>query len=85
MRGLLPLYASQGTTGPSDNVWLEKLPDRSSALYAHSLPCIEVWLRSMGFQQFPEVRENWILRRPDWNAELSMDVTELIVRYGDFF
>eukprot|EP00897_Mesotaenium_endlicherianum_P002694 jgi/Mesen1/2452/ME000158S01653 len=61
--------------------WLEKLPSKESALYSHSLPCIEAWLADLGFKQSRGSPESWRIERPDWHAELTMDVTDLIVRY----
>ncbi|XP_060203774.1 uncharacterized protein LOC132632012 [Lycium barbarum] len=61
--------------------WLEKLPDKKKPLYSHSLPCIEAWLRSLGFYQSRDDRALWFVENTDWQAQLSLDITELYIRY----
>ncbi|XP_024540326.1 uncharacterized protein LOC9634814 [Selaginella moellendorffii] len=61
--------------------WLKLLPDKKSALYSHSLPCIEAWLKSLGFLQSAEERASWVIERSDWHAQLSLEITELRIRY----
>ncbi|EFJ21032.1 hypothetical protein SELMODRAFT_443630 [Selaginella moellendorffii] len=61
--------------------WLKLLPDKKSALYSHSLPCIEAWLKSLGFSQSAEERASWVIERSDWHAQLSLEITELRIRY----
>lgn len=60
--------------------WLQKLPDKTKPLYSHSLPCIEAWLRSLGFYQSKDDRALWFVENPDWQAQLSLDITELHIR-----
>lgn len=60
--------------------WLQKLPDKKKALYSHSLPCIEAWLRSLGFYQSRDDRALWFVEKPDWHAHLSLDITDLYIR-----
>lgn len=66
-------------SSPEDE-WLKKLPDKKNPLYSHSLPCIEAWLRSLGFCQSKEDRAVWLVEKPDWHAQLSLDVTDLYIR-----
>ncbi|CAN6331948.1 unnamed protein product [Urochloa humidicola] len=66
---------------PSDAQWLERLPEKKKPLYTHSLPCIEAWLRSLGFTQSREDPAVWVAERPLWHARLSLDVTDLHIRY----
>ncbi|KAG2625680.1 uncharacterized protein LOC120697808 [Panicum virgatum] len=66
---------------PSDAQWLERLPEKSKPLYTHSLPCIEAWLRSLGFTQSREDPALWVAEMPLWHARLSLDVTDLHIRY----
>ncbi|KAL6609405.1 hypothetical protein ACP70R_039374 [Stipagrostis hirtigluma subsp. patula] len=66
---------------PSDAQWLERLPEKKKPLYTHSLPCIEAWLRSIGFTQTREDPAVWIAETPLWHARLSLDVTDLHIRY----
>ncbi|XP_024367038.1 uncharacterized protein [Physcomitrium patens] len=54
---------------------------KKAALYSHSLPAIEAWLQDLGFMQSEADRGVWIIERPDWHAQLSLDYTELYIRY----
>jgi hypothetical protein len=67
------------SVGPEDE-WLKKLPDKKKPLYSHSLPCIEAWLRSLGFYQSKDDRAVWLVEKPEWHAQLSLDVTDLYIR-----
>ncbi|KAJ8753068.1 hypothetical protein K2173_011836 [Erythroxylum novogranatense] len=60
---------------------LKKLYEKNKPLYSHSLPCIEVWLRELGFYQSKDDRAVWFVEKPDWHAQLSLDVTDLFIRY----
>ena len=53
---------------PSDAQWLERLPEKKKPLYTHSLPCIEAWLRSLGFTQSREEPALWVAEMPLWHA-----------------
>ncbi|XP_022737849.1 uncharacterized protein LOC111290693 [Durio zibethinus] len=64
-----------------EHEWLNRLPDKNKPLYSHSLPCIEAWLRSLGFYQSTEDRAVWLIEKLDWHAQLSLDVTDLYIRY----
>ncbi|XVF09992.1 hypothetical protein REPUB_Repub07fG0145900 [Reevesia pubescens] len=65
----------------AEDEWLSRLPEKTKPLYSHSLPCIEAWLRSLGFYQSREDRAVWLIEKPDWHAQLSLDVTDLSIRY----
>ena len=65
---------------PSDAQWLERLPEKKKPLYTHNLPCIEAWLRSLGFTQSREEPALWVAEMPLWHARLSLDVTDLHIR-----
>ncbi|KAG6387747.1 hypothetical protein SASPL_152939 [Salvia splendens] len=65
----------------AEDEWLQKLPEKKKALYSHSLPCVEAWLRSLGFYQSRDDRAVWFVEKPDWHAQLSLDVTDLYIRY----
>ncbi|KAK2366478.1 tRNA dimethylallyltransferase [Trifolium repens] len=71
---------SEELSNPEDE-WLQKLPDKTKPLYSHSLPCIEAWLKSLGFNQSKDERASWIVNKGDWHAQLSLDVTDLYIRY----
>ncbi|KAH6760532.1 tRNA dimethylallyltransferase [Perilla frutescens var. hirtella] len=64
----------------AEDEWLQKLPEKKKALYSHSLPCVEAWLRSLGFYQSRDDRAVWFVEKPDWHAQLSLDVTDLYIR-----
>ncbi|CAM8908998.1 unnamed protein product [Rhodiola kirilowii] len=64
-----------------DEEWLKRLPDKNKALYSHSLPCIEAWLKQLGFHQSKEDRAVWLIEKPEWHAQLSLDITDLHIRY----
>ncbi|KAL6533268.1 hypothetical protein OROMI_027380 [Orobanche minor] len=61
---------------------LQKLPEKKKALYSHSLPCVEAWLRSLGFYQSRDDRAVWFVEKPGWHAQLSLDVTDLYIRFA---
>ncbi|KAL6291603.1 hypothetical protein ACE6H2_009113 [Prunus campanulata] len=75
-----PSEAEEELSAPEDE-WLKRLPDKKKPLYSHSLPCIEAWLRNLGFYQSKEDRAVWLVEKPEWQAQLSLDVTDLYVRY----
>ncbi|XP_073119317.1 uncharacterized protein [Henckelia pumila] len=64
-----------------EDEWLQKLPDRKKPFYSHSLPCVEAWLKSLGFYQSRDDRAVWFVENPDWHAQLNLDVTDLYIRY----
>ena len=79
-RVIRPVYAnSLGPTCEEDE-WIQKLPEKKKPLYSHSLPCIEAWLKTLGFIQTKEDRATWTIERSDWHARLSLDVTDLFIR-----
>ncbi|MFP4102566.1 DUF3143 domain-containing protein [Coleofasciculus sp.] len=57
------------------------LPSSDTPLYNHPLPEIENWLRSQGCQQDNKELNCWRVERPNWQAELCLEVEELAVRY----
>jgi hypothetical protein len=57
------------------------LPKPETALYNHPLPKIEMWLRSHDCEQDANNLNLWHIKKPDWQAELSLDVEQLTVRY----
>ncbi|KAL3837731.1 hypothetical protein ACJIZ3_022322 [Penstemon smallii] len=64
-----------------EDEWIQKLPDKKKALYSHSLPCVEAWLKALGFYQSKDDRAVWFVENPNWHAQLSLDVTDLYIRY----
>lgn len=71
---------SSAQLSAAEEEWLKKLPDKKKPLYSHSLPCIEAWLKNLGFYQSREDRAMWFAEKPDWHAQLSLDVTDLYIR-----
>lgn len=65
----------------AEDEWLKKLPEKKKPLYSHSLPCVEAWLRNLGFFQSKEDRAIWFVEKPEWHAQLSLDVTDLYIRF----
>lgn len=57
------------------------LPTDNTPLYNHPLPEIEQWLMSMGCEQDDSDLHCWYNNKPDWRAELCLDIEELTVRY----
>jgi hypothetical protein len=57
------------------------LPSADTPLYNHPLPHIEQWLKEQGCQQDENQLHCWHVQRPKWEAELLLDVEQIIVRY----
>ena len=53
----------------------------NTPLYNHPLPEIEKWLRSFGCQQDPQKLNCWYVKKPTWEAKISLEIEELIVCY----
>lgn len=75
---------SEAELSADEDEWLKRLPDKAKPLYAHSLPCVEAWLRNLGFYQSIEDRAIWFIELPEWHAQLSLDVTDLYIRSVSF-
>ena len=50
-------------------------------LYNHTLPQIEQWLKDLGCQQDEGQLHCWRVQRPRWQAEVLLDVEQIVVRY----
>ncbi|MCP6758055.1 MAG: DUF3143 domain-containing protein [Fischerella sp. CENA71] len=57
------------------------LPPSETPLYNHPLPQIEQWLKQQGCEQDEKQLHCWHVQRPSWQAELSLDIEQIIVRY----
>ncbi|BAZ19904.1 hypothetical protein NIES4073_07770 [Kalymmatonema gypsitolerans NIES-4073] len=57
------------------------LSSPETPLYNHPLPQIEQWLREQGCQQDEKQLHCWHVQRSNWQAELSLDIEQIIVRY----
>jgi hypothetical protein len=53
----------------------------TSPLYNHPLPKIEDWLKKNGCQQDPQNLNCWSVKKPDWEAEIMLEIEELVVIY----
>jgi len=60
---------------------MNRWPPPDTPLYNHSLATIEDWLRTLGARQDAQELHRWFLRRGAWQAELSLEIEELQVRY----
>ncbi|XP_056160103.1 uncharacterized protein LOC130135315 [Syzygium oleosum] len=68
-------------SAPEEEEWLKRLPHKTKPLYSHSLPFIEAWSRNLGFCQSRVDRAVRLTELPQWHAQLSLDVTDLYIRY----
>jgi Protein of unknown function (DUF3143) len=57
------------------------IPAADTPLYNHPLPAIEQWLTRLGCQQNRNNLHCWSVDRPNWNAEICLDIEEITVRY----
>ena len=57
------------------------LPSPDTPLYNHPLQKIEEWLQENGCQQNPEKLHCWWVEKPNWQAELLLDIDQLTIRY----
>jgi len=57
------------------------IPSPDTPLYNHPLPEIEQWLKSRGCQQDRRELHCWRIQQPTWEAEISLDIDQLTVRY----
>lgn len=57
------------------------MPSFDTPLYNHPLADIEQWLREQGCEQEPTAPHCWHIERPAWQAELTLDIDSIVVRY----
>lgn len=57
------------------------LPTPSTPLYNHPLPDIEIWLTEQGCQQDPSNLNQWQVKRPTWEANISLEIDSILVIY----
>lgn len=50
-------------------------------LYNYPLPKIEEWLTKLGCQQDSKELNHWYIKTPRWEAEISLEIEDLIVCY----
>lgn len=58
-----------------------KLVSADTPLYNHPLPEIESWLQELGCEQDPGNLNCWRMRYSNWEAELCLEIEEIVVRY----
>lgn len=58
-----------------------ELPNANTPLYSHPLPKIEQWLQNLGCEQDRENLHCWYVQRPEWQAEICLELEELTVSY----
>ena len=56
-------------------------PSPETPLYHHPLPQLEAWLRDLGAQQQRSCLCRWDLHRPQWSAQIDLEVEELKVSW----
>lgn len=52
-----------------------------SPLYNFPLPEIEQWLKNMGCEQNPQALNCWYIKTKAWEAQISLETEDLIVKY----
>lgn len=57
------------------------LPSPDTPLYNYPLPEIEQWLISHGCERKDNDRHCWMVQKPNWTAEICLDVDSICVRY----
>ena len=57
------------------------LPSADTPLYNQPLPDIEQWLREHGCRQDPEALHQWHLEKTTWQADVTLEVDSIVVRY----
>lgn len=57
------------------------IPSDDTPLYNHPLPEIEQWLKNQGCEQDREELHFWRVEKSSWQAELSLEIDQLMVRY----
>lgn len=57
------------------------LPSSDTPLYNHPLPDIEQWLMIQGCKQDPTALHCWHIDKATWQADLTLDIDSIVVRY----
>jgi hypothetical protein len=57
------------------------MPSADTPLYNHPLPDIEQWLREQGCRQDPEELNAWHIEKTSWQADITLEVDAIVVRY----
>ncbi|MEC4983174.1 MAG: DUF3143 domain-containing protein [Oscillatoria sp. PMC 1068.18] len=59
------------------------LPSTDTPLYNHPLPEIEQWLINQGCAQDSKQPHCWHIEKPEWQAEICLEIEEITVRYAN--
>ncbi|MGI0483112.1 DUF3143 domain-containing protein [Geminocystis sp. CENA526] len=59
---------------------MQKLTAKSP-LYNFPLPEIERWLKNMGCEQNPKLLNCWYVKKRGWEAQITLEIEDLIVNY----
>jgi len=54
-----------------------------SPLYSFPLPEIERWLKTMGCEQNPQALNCWYVKKGGWEAQITLEIEDLMVNYLD--
>lgn len=60
---------------------LVSMPSGDTPLYSHSLPALEAWLTDLGCERDDSELHRWHIKRPRWEADIFLEVEELVVCY----
>jgi hypothetical protein len=60
---------------------MAEAPTPDTPLYHHPLPQLEDWLRGLGAHQQRSHLSRWDLHRPQWSAQIELEVEELKVSW----
>lgn len=60
---------------------LVSMPSGETPLYSHSLPALEAWLTKLGCARDDDELHRWHVDRPEWSADIYLEVEELAVIY----
>ncbi len=54
---------------------------KDTPLYNYPLPKIEMWLKNMGCIQDQTALNYWYIKQASWEANISLEIEELVVSY----
>ena len=60
---------------------MTEMPSSQTPLYHHPLPALEHWLEQLGAKRQRANPCLWDLHRPEWSAQIELEVDELSVRW----
>ena len=60
---------------------MTEMPSSQTPLYHHPLPALELWLEQLGGKRHRANPCLWDLQRPEWSAQIELEVDELKVSW----